>query len=671
MNFVNFSGAVQKQFAKLSAGHLLSTDIDKGKIWETYIKSFPEGSNPIYITRTEHYCNCCKQFIRTVGGVVGFVDGKIETIWDINIPNEPEYQIVANALSKYVKSCEVNGKFFHDQRTVGVEKNFAQLATGDLRTHNHFYLTLPKSTLLSAKQIPSKVSDLRSSQSVFYRSLKEISLTDVDIVLDLISQDSIYRGQEHKFALTEFKKKLVESNGLDQTNLSLFAWRAVLDGVPESVLRFKNTVIGTLVSDLSDGLEIDVAVGRFESKVAPQNYKRPTALVTKKMVSEAKNKIVELGLENSLARRFATIDDVSVNDLIFVDRSAKNVGESDMFSAVETKNSKKFDKVEEISIQKFISDVVPRAKTLEVFVENRHKNNVVSLIAPKDPTSEKLFKWNNPFSWSYSGEFADAIKERVKAAGGNVFGDVRISLSWFNYDDLDLSVVEPNDNYAIYFGNRNQKSPYGGFLDVDMNACVGSSRTPVENITYNNKNTMRPGEYKVYVNQYSLREKTDVGYDVEIEVLGAKTLLTYPNQATGKKHVASILVSKNGSIEVVPKIAAESRKEKFWDIESGDFQRVTAVMKSPNCWGDQIIGNEHFFFMLDGCKNDGSARGFFNEFLREDLNAHRKVLEIVGGKNPVDFEKNQLSGLGFSSTSKNSVVVRVGGAISRVLKVMF
>ena len=52
--------------------------------------------------------------------------------------------------------------------------------------------------------------------------------------------------------------------------------------------RFRNTVIGTLVQDLSAGVDLEVAVKSYETKVAPQNYKRPTALITKAMVESAK-----------------------------------------------------------------------------------------------------------------------------------------------------------------------------------------------------------------------------------------------------------------------------------------------------------------------------------------------------------------------------------------------
>ena len=57
--------------------------------------------------------------------------------------------------------------------------------------------------------------------------------------------------------------------------------------------RIRNTAIGTLLTDLSDGTPLEIAVKAFEAKVAPTNYKRTTALITPGMVKEAMKTIAE------------------------------------------------------------------------------------------------------------------------------------------------------------------------------------------------------------------------------------------------------------------------------------------------------------------------------------------------------------------------------------------
>ena len=93
-------------------------------------------------------------------------------------------------------------------------------------------------------------------------------------------------------------------------------------------------------------------------------------------------------------------------------------------------------------------------------------------------------------------------------------------------------------------------------------------------------------------------------------------------------------------------------------------------MESPNHWTDKI-GNRHVFFVLDGAKNDETTRGFFNEFLKEDLDKNRKVFEVLGSKLTVEPSDKQLTGVGFSDTQRNSVICKVEGSFTRTLKVTF
>ena len=91
-------------------------------------------------------------------------------------------------------------------------------------------------------------------------------------------------------------------------------------------------------------------------------------------------------------------------------------------------------------------------------------------------------------------------------------------------------------------------------------------------------------------------------------------------------------------------------------------------MLSPNYWDGQTIGNKHYFFMLDGCSNPDAVRGFYNEFLSEELRPHRKVFEALSSSMKCTPAKEQLSGLGFSSTIRNELFVKVD---NRPYKILF
>ncbi len=436
-----------------------------------------------------------------------------------------------------------------------------------------------------------------------------------------------------------------------------------------NILRIKNTVIGTLLMDLSEGKEIDQAVGSYESKVAPTNYKRPTALITKGMIEKAKATLSELGLTSALERRYARLEDIKINDIIFANRSAKKVISNDpLDNILATAKVKVSDKVEEISIDEFINNIIPRVDSVEVLLENRMINSLVSLIAPVDATSLPLFKWSNRFSWSYNGDVTDSIKERVKKAGGNVEADLCCRLAWYNYDDLDLHLQAPDGH--IYFGCKRVGH---GCLDVDMNAGVGQTREAVENIFYANKSSMVEGMYTLFVKQYQQRESIDTGFEVEIDYLGESNTFTYDKAVKTRENitVCKFTYTRKGGLQITDSLPRGTKIKTLWGIQTGSFHQAKVILFSPNHWDGAAIGNKHYFFMLDGCVNDSSARGFYNEFLRGDLDKHRKVLEVVGSKLKTESSSEQLSGIGFSSTQRNSVVCRVKGSFTRTLKVQF
>ncbi len=104
--FTQFKQAVQRQFNEMqNHGTIYRSNIDKDYLWNLYLKSFPEGSNPIFRERTKHDCQCCKSFIRNAGTMLSICNNKLISIWDIQIGGI--YQIVADELSKAVKKASI------------------------------------------------------------------------------------------------------------------------------------------------------------------------------------------------------------------------------------------------------------------------------------------------------------------------------------------------------------------------------------------------------------------------------------------------------------------------------------------------------------------------------------------------------------------------------------
>lgn len=681
MNFVNFASMVTSQIQKMEmTGELYYVDIDGDTLWDTYLNSFPEGANPLYKTSTEHDCNCCKQFIKAVGKVVA-IDSNLQTmtIWDMAIDRpivDPEYKIVATAMKNAVVNLSIVNKFRYFQAKVGMKENYSEDENG-IHTFNHFYHTLNNKFVM--RDSGRVLSDSRANFDVLKRSCTDITVDSIETVLDLISQNSLYRGEEHKANLRSFLTINNTYNTMSDQLKDNYIWSIIDNNT--AISRINNSAIGTLLNDLSKGKDIDVAVSAFERIVAPSNYKRPKALVTQKQIDLAKKKIIELGLESALRRRYANLQDISVNDILYVNRNVANqLKESDIFGGVTATvkgNVANYDKVEKISIDKFISDVLPNVQSMQVLFEYKHTSNLVSLIAPTDPNGGKLLKWGNEFSWSYNGNVTDSIKQRVVDAGGNINADVCIRLSWFNTDDLDLHVIEPNGNEIMY--NKKVNNNENGQLDVDMNAGGKLTNKPVENIYFSKYEKMIEGKYTVKVHQFQNRENINGGFVVEFESGNLRKMYRHENNLKHKETVKVLVFEythKNG-IKIISSINGYDETKIEWGISTNVFHDVNVMMLSPNYWESatnnrtEYVGNKHYFFMLKDCKNNGTSRGLYNEFLRNDLNDHRKVIELVGNKLKVENTEKQLSGLGFSSTIANELVVKVTGKFTRVLKVIF
>jgi len=684
MEFIKFKEELQKRFAEISkdSTHLFEVNVDKDELWNRYLDSFPVGTNKIFRERREHDCSCCRQFIKNIGNAVVIKDNEVHTIWELNL-GDKTYQPVCDALSNFVKSHMVNDVYVSKFKKIGTDFNYEDM-NGKMHKWDHFFLELPEKFYDGSLRSEGDIKGgLRDTRNVFKRSLDEISMDSLDVVIELIDSNTLYKGEEWKTALGEFRKYKKEYDNLQaETEKELFAWeKSVKAGV--AIGRIRNHSIGTLLMNVSEGMNLDLAVKKYEQIVAPSNYKRPKAIFTKKMLEDAQRTITELGYMESLQRRFANLDDITVNNILFSNKdSAKRIGGVDDIFGDMAKDvavsPKRFSKVEEISVKEFIERVLPTAKEVETFVENKHDKNFVSLIAPINPEAKTMFKWNNGTSWAYTGNITDSdMKQNVKAAGGNVDGVLRFSIQW-NEDgkdncDLDAHCYEPSGN-EIYFSNCRKPdiSRASGQLDVDI--VNPNGRIAVENITWTDKSKMQLGAYRFFVHQFSGSVRK--GFRAEIEFNGEIYTFDYKKSLRSGEHVqiAEVVLSSDGEFTIKEKVSGSSTisSKEIWGVSTNQFVPVSVICYSPNYFDEQDgIGHRHLFFMLKDCKNGEEPNGYYNEFLKNELVEHKRVFEALGAKCHVEDTDDQLSGIGFSMTKRADLVVKIKGATERIMKIKF
>lgn len=685
-NFKEFRTLLQKHFDEMvkDGAPLFITNADEDKLYNLYLDSFPAGTNPTFRKRREYDCSCCRRFVKNIGKLVSFMDGQMVTVWDFDTKSDV-YQPVVDALAAYVKTCAVVNPYYISRNMIsdgkfGTEMNYEYDADHKaVRTWDHFAVEIPQRFIVNSYDVSTKMAEWRDSANVFKRSLEELTMDAVDTVLELIAQNSLYRGKEFEGLVRGFKSDKQVYDRLPDEKKSAYVWMAP-GGASMNRLRIRNTAIGTLLVNLSEGMDVDAAVTAFEKVVAPANYKRPKAIFTKKMLEDAQKTVTELGYMNSLARRFATLDDITANNIMFCNRDAapRVMGAANPFEAMAKSlgtDPKKFGRAEEIGIEKFVKEVLPTAAGLELFMENRFSKNMVSLIAPQDKSAPSMFKWSNGFSWAYTGNMADSdIRENVKAAGGKVDGVLRFSIQWndvpgeWDENDEDAHCIEPDKNHIYYVRKWNSRTD--GRLDVDITSPL-RDKAAVENITWPDIKKMKEGEYSFYVHCFASRGgKT--GFRAEIEFDGNIYSFNYDKPLHGGQNVAVAKVTlKDGKFSIKEQLPSSTSTREIWGVNSNQFVPVSVAMYSPNYWDEQTgNGNRHYFFMLKDCVNPEKPNGFYNEFLKTDLLQHKRVFEALGSQMAVQSVDDQLSGVGFSETQHNSFIVKVQGATERVLKVV-
>lgn len=676
-NFQTFAGLVNKSLQRLLANNPFVVTVESesapATLFERYLSAFPEGSDPIFKKRSEHDCSCCRHFIKNVGDAVNIDDnGNVVTVWDDAAESAPyPYNIVAAKLRDEVRAAPVTDLFRTNMKefTFGNEVTRSSDENQKVITWRHFYSGPVPMALRSAT--PDAVrGQLRTDRSTFERGLKEITPEAISTILSIIDsgESALYKGREFRPALSYFQTYQSTYNAKEGKAREAFLW---LKASPQSA-SFRGSAIGRLAVALSEpGADLVQEVAAYERMVAPENYKRTSALVTPGMVKKAMETITELNLEPALERRLAKIRDIDVNDVLWVDRKAKSFmkggggGLGDMLREAVAGQEKVDEKnAEVIHVDDFVANILPKATEIELFFKNDLASNLVALTAPVHEAPAKLFKWEGDFAWCYTGNVTDSmIKERVKKAGGKVTdNELRVSLSWHNYDDLDIHVIEPSGE-RIDFRNRRSRRT-GGELDVDMNAGRGTSRTPVENIAWPNK--VPDGKYKVIVNNFQRRERTEEGFTVEVENGGQLShYSSTKNPESGRDVNVATLLLKDGRIVGVVDVAdtvtttSSTISTDKWGVKTETFLKVNAVTLSPNFWHGQSVGNKHTFFFCDGVVADEPLRGIYNEFLDGRLEPHRKVFDLVGEKTKCAPTPDGLAGVGFSVSKKASVILKV------------
>lgn len=656
--FDKFADAMDRQLhLMLTSGNPIVKVAVEESLFSLYLENIAPEHNPIFRERRYFDGNYDHNYIRRLGNIAMITpDYKRVTLWDFE--TDTIFEDARKAMQVAVQNGTIVDAFLEKEKVAGHKPNADAQEPSII--WQHYYAELPKE-FVNTRNIDTVRGKHRDAVAVLKRTVEEVNLDDLHTVLDLIASNAIYRG-------AEFKEKLESWVGLkqryDQTPTQEFLW---YEGMKHGrALGHRNTVIGSLLTDLYNGDDLEKAVKAYEARVAPSNYKRPTALVTPKMIQEAEEKLRELGYLDSIYRRPAKLTDLPADKLLFTSQEQKSLSVFDDLTKDAKASTKKVDPetAQDITLEQLYA-YLPECSQVELLPTANLKGNQMVLTAAKDESAPSPFLWSNTLSWAYiNGDTADAIAMRVKNAGGEIDADVRVSLSWENADDLDLHIVRVSNKQHLYYGNPRQ---FGAVLDVDANA-FNIVEEPVENIFWDHIENMPNGTYQVYVDRYSHRRDSNVGFDIQFATRDSSVTYHHRDNNVNRRKTLITLVkdAKGVRVENVHGDLVETATS----VTEATFIPVKHILLSPNMW-DGEIGNKHVFLLTDDVVVDQPVRGFFNEQLESKLASHRKVTEILGTKLKLEASEfdhpDVAKGYGFSSTMDANFILRLTKGRQRVL----
>lgn len=706
--FQEIAGLVNERFVSMQKQKMLfRSNVTGRELWNLYISNFKEEDDPVFRdpNSSTHTCNLDKSFILRYGNTVTIEDGQIVSMWDLELDKNDPYYKSLKAMSDKIKQSSIAGIFVEtydslnvmnyektsrnaNVHTLGIPVNYKiytkeeanaypnKVRVGEPYEFHHFFGKLSGIFVdTTGKSIEAIVGHNHSNFSVFKRAMEEFNEDTLDLVLQLIDQGSLKDSNSYRPALEHTYSLLKQYNTVNKKELWLWEKAYFL---PENVCKFRNNLLGTFCVELCEGKDLNKAWEDWNKRVDPQNYQKTVAPITKRQIEDAKKFVEKNGYSESFDRRIAKLSDIDVSDIKHT-KAEEDVAPVSVFDKVSpskpTRHKRsQFDNVDEVSIDKFMTDILPKATSIEVFVENWMIKNFATLTTAKSKDAKNPFKWNNTFSKTFIGNLAGKsdIKNAVKSRGGITEAFLRCSMHFpETTDDYDLHMYEPNGEH-IYFRNcKGSESKLGGMLDLDAQGMDGHQPPDkrVENIVYQDNSKMVNGKYELEVVNYS-SHTFPAPFTIEIENNGE--IETYSFHPNSKSHIVATIHYKDGEVTIKPGkeakiIESKTVSREVWGIDTNQFHKVELLCLSPGYWGENKVGDKYYLFMLEGCNPEGKVRTFHNQDLNSELHKHRKVMEVLGLSTMV--EGKGLAGVGFNATVRQEVLLKVKGSFNRIIKV--
>ena len=426
--FDDFLAAVKLKFneAVASGKQLFTTDAEG--LYEIYLDNIPEEERQYY------RCRNCQHFIERVGNLVNIgPKGEIESVmWDV-ASTPPYFKNAVNLMKTVVRNSRVTGLFIPDSKRLGVPK------TGEW---THFSVDIPRSLIHNSKIETAEqlMAKKREEYKMLNRAIADFSPEVVDTAIGLLQSTALFRAEKNVDKVLWFKHVINErKKQKTQKARNNIVWLAVA-AAPTGFTHIRSKSLGVLLKSVQEGLSFEEIKLKMDEIMHPLKYQRAQTAPKAGNIARAEKIFQELGLENSLHRRFARIDELN-HFLKYKPRPLKDRNEQrqGVFGHLYEEKKKKpakmvIDTPIIMTWKKFAEEVMPYASEIEYKVKDGN-DAFSALTTAVYPTSAPILQWDkdhnrNPFAWYVYAKGSTAHNWNLRPGWVKVTGIVDQPSMW-------------------------------------------------------------------------------------------------------------------------------------------------------------------------------------------------------------------------------------------------
>jgi len=389
--YAEFIERIGRRFAQAhDISPIFTTDAEG--LWDAYLAASPEHD------RQHRNCHACRHFVERFGGlaIIGAEGAIVSALWAPGAPDE--YSAASDELARIVARANVTGVFISSDKTLGTPTTgpWSHLSTPNPAPYK------ARGLLNASQAAAAKLEEL----GMLSRGLAEFQVDVVRMAHSHLTNGSLFRSEKHvaaaKWLLDLHERRASTKN---EKAREAMTWVAVADA-PPGWCHVRSGMLGTLLEDIGSGMPFETLKRRFDEKMDPLAYMRPTAAPAAGAIAQAEKLVDALGITRSLERRFARLDDVQKlwtpappktptarAGGVFAHLSTKTLGGPLLSTAAPVV----------MTWEKFARTVLPTAETIE-FVVPIGSANFCAFLTATHANAPPILQWDrpekrNPVSW--------------------------------------------------------------------------------------------------------------------------------------------------------------------------------------------------------------------------------------------------------------------------------